>query len=55
VAAGSNTSTVALRFIGGKKKKETQCLGLKLGHPVSELYIYGELALQVRGVPNLRE
>jgi hypothetical protein len=32
-AAGSNTSTVALCVVGGDEKG-TQCLGLKLGHPV---------------------
>jgi hypothetical protein len=54
VEAGSNTSTVALRVIGGDEKR-TQWLGIKLGHPVPGGYIYGDLALQVGGASNLRE
>jgi hypothetical protein len=44
--AGSNISTEALRVIEGDEKG-TQCLGLKLGHPVLGVYKYGVLALQV--------
>jgi hypothetical protein len=47
--AGSNTTTVALRVVGGDEKG-TQCLGVKLGHPVP-----GDLALQVSGVSDLRQ
>jgi hypothetical protein len=39
VEVGSNTSTVALRVVGGDEKG-TQC------HPVSGGYKYGDLALQ---------
>jgi hypothetical protein len=51
--AGSNTSTIALRVIGGDKKG-VQCPGVKLGHTIPEGYEYGDLALQV-GVSNLRQ
>jgi hypothetical protein len=54
VEAGSNTSTVALLVIGGDEK-ETQCLGVYLGHPVPGGYKYGDPALQVDGVSNLRQ
>jgi hypothetical protein len=54
VEACSNTSTVAQRVVGGDEKG-TQCLGVQLGHPVSGGYKYGNLALQVWGVSNLRE
>jgi hypothetical protein len=54
VEAGSNTSTVDLRVVGGDKKG-TKCLGVKLGHPVPGGYKYGNLALQIWGVSNLRE
>jgi hypothetical protein len=54
VEAGPNTSTVALRIVGGDQEG-TQCLGLKLGHPVPEEYKYEDLALQVGGVYNLRK
>jgi hypothetical protein len=37
VQPGSNTSTVALRVVGGDEKG-TQCLGVQLGHPVPEGY-----------------
>jgi hypothetical protein len=46
VEAGSNTSTVALRVVGGDKKG-TQCLGVYLGHLLPEGYKYGALAFQV--------
>jgi hypothetical protein len=52
VEAGSNTATVALRIEGGDEKG-TQCLGVP-GHPVPGGYKYGDLALQVAGVSNLR-
>jgi hypothetical protein len=50
VEAGSNTSTVALRVVRGDEKG-TQCRGggVKLDYPVSRLYKYGNLALQVWG------
>jgi hypothetical protein len=44
----------ALRDIGGDEKG-TQCLGVKLGHPVPRGHEYGDLALQVEGVSNLRQ
>jgi hypothetical protein len=50
---GSNTSSVALRVVGGDEKG-TQGLGVYLGHPVPRQYKYGDLALQVGGVSNLR-
>jgi hypothetical protein len=53
VEAGSNTSTVVLRVVGGDEKG-TQCLGVQLGHPVPQGYKYGDLAVQVKGVSNLR-
>jgi hypothetical protein len=52
--AGSNTSTVALRVVGGGEKG-TQCLGLQLCYPLPGGYKYGDLALQVGGVSNLRQ
>jgi hypothetical protein len=51
---GSNVSTVALRVVGGDEKG-AQSLGLKLVHPVPGGYKYGDLALQVGGVSNLRQ
>jgi hypothetical protein len=45
VEAGSNTSTVALRVIGGDEKG-TQCLGVQPGHRVPGGYKYGDLAFQ---------
>jgi hypothetical protein len=54
VEAGSNSSTVALRVVGGDEKG-TQCLGIQPGHPVPGGYKYGDLALQVGGVSNLRQ
>jgi hypothetical protein len=54
VEAGSNTSTVALRVVGGDEKK-TQCLGVQLGYLVPGGYKYGDLALHVGGVSTLRE
>jgi hypothetical protein len=42
VEAESNTSTVALRVVGGDEKE--------LGHSVPGKYKYGDLALQVVGV-----
>jgi hypothetical protein len=44
VKAGSNTSTVVLRVVGGDEK-ETQYLELQLACPVSSVYKYGDLAL----------
>jgi hypothetical protein len=53
VEAGSKTSTVALLVVGDDEKG-TQCRGVYLGHPVPGGYKYGDLALQVGGVSNLR-
>jgi hypothetical protein len=52
--AGSHTSTVALRAVLGDRKG-TQCLGVKLDHPIPEVYKYRDLAVQVAGILNLRE
>jgi hypothetical protein len=52
--AGSNTSTVTLRVVGGDEEG-TPCLGVQLGHHVPGGYKYGDLALQVGGVSNLRQ
>jgi hypothetical protein len=49
VEAGSNTSTLSLRVVGGDEKG-IKCLGVKLGHPVPRGYKYGDLAVQVDGV-----
>jgi hypothetical protein len=49
-----NTSAAALRVVG-RDEKETQCLGVQLGHPVPGGYKYGDLVLQIRGVSNLRQ
>jgi hypothetical protein len=54
VEAGSNNSTVALRVVGDYEKG-TQCLEVKLGHPLPGGYKYGDLALKVGGVSNLRQ
>jgi hypothetical protein len=54
VEAGSNTSTVELR-VGGGDESGTQCLGVYLGYPVPGGYKYGDLALQVGIVSNLRQ
>jgi hypothetical protein len=54
VEAGLNTSTVAMRVVGGDEKG-TQCLGLKPGYPVTGKYKYRDLPLQVEGVSNLRQ
>jgi hypothetical protein len=51
---GSNTSTLALQVIGGNEKG-TQWLGVLTRHPVLWGYKYGDLALQVDGVSNLRQ
>jgi hypothetical protein len=52
VEAGSNTSTVPLRVVGGDRKG-TQFLGVKPGDPVPGGYKYGDLAFQVGGVSNM--
>jgi hypothetical protein len=51
---GFDTSTVALRVVGGDEKGY-QSLGVHLGHPVPGGYKYGDLALQVGGVSNPRQ
>jgi hypothetical protein len=48
---GYNTSTIALGVVRCDIKR-TQCLGVKLGHPVPGGYKYGDLAIQVGGVSN---
>jgi hypothetical protein len=53
VEEGLNTSTVALRVVGDEKG--TQCLAVQPGHPVPGGYKYGDLALQVVRVSNLRQ
>jgi hypothetical protein len=50
----ATTSTVAMRVVVGNEKG-TQCLGLYLGHPVPGGHKYGDLALQVGEVSNLRQ
>jgi hypothetical protein len=52
VKVGSNTSTVALRVVGGDEKG-TRCLEVQLGHSVPEGYKYGDLVLKVGAVSNL--
>jgi hypothetical protein len=54
VEAGSNTSTVALRIVGGDEKG-TQCPGVLLGHSVPGGYKCGNVALQIGGVSSLRQ
>jgi hypothetical protein len=49
---GLNTST--LQVMGGNEE-ETQCLEVLPGHPVPGEYKYGDLALKVGGVLNLRQ
>jgi hypothetical protein len=51
---GVNTSTVALRDVGGDEKG-TLCLGVQPGHSVPGGYKYWDRALQVGRVSNLRE
>jgi hypothetical protein len=54
MGVGSNVSIIALRVVGGDENG-TQCLGLQLGHPILGVYKYGELALGIGGVSNLRQ
>jgi hypothetical protein len=54
VEAVLNNSTIALHVVRSGNKG-TQCLGMSLGHPVSGRYKYGNLALQVGGVSNLKQ
>jgi hypothetical protein len=51
--SGSNTATVSLQVVGGDEKG-AQCLGIKPSRPILRGYKYGDLALQVGGVSNLR-
>jgi hypothetical protein len=54
VEARSNTSTVALRVVGGDEKG-TRCLGVQANHLVPGGYKYGDLALQfVRSLESQR-
>jgi hypothetical protein len=46
VEAGYNTSTEALRILGGDEKG-TRCLGVYLDHPVTGGYKHRDLILQV--------
>jgi hypothetical protein len=52
VAAGWNTSTVALQVVRGGGKG-TQCLGVYLGQTVLGGYKYGDQALHVGGVSRI--
>jgi hypothetical protein len=52
VQAGYNTSTVALRVVRSDGKG-TQCPRVYVGHPVPGGYKYGDLTLQVWGVPRI--
>jgi hypothetical protein len=52
--AGSNTSTVALRVVGGEDKGPS-AWGYKVTHLLGDIRKYGDLALQVAAVSNLRE
>jgi hypothetical protein len=54
VEAGSNTSTIALRVVGGEEKG-TQCPGMQLVHLVPGGYKYGDLAFQDVREQNLRQ
>jgi hypothetical protein len=49
VEARSNTSSIALRVVGGDEK-ETCCLGVQLDYSVSGGFKYGNLALQAGGL-----
>jgi hypothetical protein len=40
---------------GLTQEEATQCLGVLPGHPVPGRYKYGDLALQVGGLSNLRQ
>jgi hypothetical protein len=51
---GFDTSTTALRVLEADEKG-TQCLGVQRGQPVPGGYKYGDLALQVGEVSNLRQ
>jgi hypothetical protein len=48
VEAGSNTSTVALRVVGGDGKG-TRCLGAELGHHITGGHKYRDLVRHVGG------
>jgi hypothetical protein len=50
---GSNTATVALRVVEGDEKG-TQFLRVYPGYPIPGGYKYGDLALQVGRLSNLR-
>jgi hypothetical protein len=54
VETGIEYLHVALRVVGGDEKG-THCLGVYLGHPVAGEYKYGDLALQVGRISNLRQ
>jgi hypothetical protein len=54
VEAGSNTSTVTLRVVGGDENG-IEYLGIELGHPVPRGYNKGNLALQVEEASSLRQ
>jgi hypothetical protein len=54
VEASSNTSNLVMRVVGDDEK-ETQCLGVKLGHPVPGGYKYGDQAIQAGRISNLRQ
>jgi hypothetical protein len=50
----ANTSTVALRVVGGDEKG-TLCLEVQPGPPLPGGYKYGDLALKIWGVSNIRQ
>jgi hypothetical protein len=54
VERGFNTSTIALKVVGGNGKG-TQCLGVYLRHPVPGGYKYRGLAFQIGGILNIRQ
>jgi hypothetical protein len=54
VEAGSNTSTVALRVVGGDERG-TQCLRVQLCHSVPRGYKYVDQVLQDGEVSNLNK
>jgi hypothetical protein len=52
--AGSNTSTVSLRVVGGDIRKPS-AWGYNWATLFQDVYKYGDLALQVEGFWNLRQ
>jgi hypothetical protein len=54
VEVGSNTYIIALQIVESDEKG-TRCLGVYLGHLVPGRYKYGDLALHVGRVSNLKQ